>query len=101
VSQQILRCGTCSSYSDGQCTNPKLREPRGKTRAEDELVYSYDEGGVFYVGPNFGCIHHSPSKAVSAPALHPGDNWLDMSTEPPTLRKRNAANSGWEPPRET
>lgn len=24
---------------------------------QDALVYSYDEGGRFWTGPNFGCIH--------------------------------------------
>ncbi len=57
----MQRCATCRSRnSKGICTNPKLREPTGKTAEVDELVYSYDEGGTFYVGPEFGCVHHAP-----------------------------------------
>ena len=25
---------------------------------EDHLVYDYYEGGDFWVGENFGCVHH-------------------------------------------
>jgi len=24
----------------------------------DSLCYSYQEGGAFYTGPDFGCVHH-------------------------------------------
>jgi hypothetical protein len=24
----------------------------------DSLCYSYQEGGGFYTGPDFGCVHH-------------------------------------------
>jgi len=24
----------------------------------DSLRYSYQEGGAFYTGPDFGCVHH-------------------------------------------
>ncbi len=24
----------------------------------DSLCYSYQEGGLFYTGPDFGCVHH-------------------------------------------
>ena len=56
------RCGTCRFRNDtGVCTNPKLREPMGGPKEgenwDDYLVYSYDEGGSFHVGPMFGCVH--------------------------------------------
>ena len=40
----------------GVCRCPKLTE-NYEIYEDDSLVYSYDEGGWFWVGPNFGCIH--------------------------------------------
>lgn len=45
------------------CLCPKLTsdsytsEEYGK---DDALIYSYDEGGGFYVGDKFGCVHWMP-----------------------------------------
>ena len=27
---------------------------------QDVMIYSYAEGGSFWTGPNFGCVHHEP-----------------------------------------
>ena len=29
---------------------------------QDVMIYSYQEGGYFWVGPNFGCVHHEPKE---------------------------------------
>lgn len=55
-------CETCKYRNEnGWCEHPKLREERyGNLETEDdELVYSYYEGGWFWVGPKFGCVHHT------------------------------------------
>ena len=54
------RCETCAHRVDGECLSGKLVEPGQSKRADDELVYSYDEGGRFFPGPKFGCVHHTP-----------------------------------------
>ena len=60
-------CKTCRFRDkEGWCCNPYLRErygsdlPQGEDNAE--LIYSYDEGGSFWVGPMFGCVHHEEKK---------------------------------------
>jgi hypothetical protein len=41
------------------CNNGnKLLEGHGWDDNDDSLIYAYDEGGCFYVGPKFGCVHH-------------------------------------------
>ena len=41
------------------CSNTKLTEEYGSTSyGNDMLVYSYNEGGWFWTGPDFGCVHH-------------------------------------------
>jgi hypothetical protein len=45
------------------CGSPKLTSDsynNGEYNSSDSLVYEYDEGGDFYSGPNFGCVHHEP-----------------------------------------
>jgi hypothetical protein len=27
------------------------------------LIYEYSEGGVFWTGPDFGCVHHQSAAA--------------------------------------
>jgi hypothetical protein len=44
--------------SGGYCGSSKLKEPIGGYEL-DSLVYSYDESGGFWTGPDFGCIHYS------------------------------------------
>lgn len=41
----------------GYCTSPKLVEGVGLYE-RDTLEYSYNEGGSFWTGPDFGCVHH-------------------------------------------
>jgi len=40
------------------CTHEKLAEDMGDNRSSDALLYPYNEGGAFFAGPDFGCIHH-------------------------------------------
>ena len=44
----------------GYCKTDKITEYWYGSYKPDQLVYSYMEGGTFWTGPNFGCIHHSP-----------------------------------------
>lgn len=43
-----------------ECTCPKIHEGRWPKEGEkcDHLIYSYDEGGRFFTGEDFGCVHH-------------------------------------------
>lgn len=62
-------CKTCAYWSDqapfGQpnrfvhrmCECHKLDEDVYEDSPTDTLRYSYREGGCFYSGPDFGCIH--------------------------------------------
>lgn len=53
-------CGTCKFRSErGMCKSEKLAESEGQSEElrRDMLVYSYSEGGAFWVGENFGCVH--------------------------------------------
>jgi hypothetical protein len=62
------RCETCTyRNATGHCTNKKLDEDWGQTESErqDMLVYDFSEGGGFWVGPQFGCVHHSSDKTLS------------------------------------
>jgi len=57
------RCGTCKHRSDsGLCTSGKMVEYGDSDGCctDDMLVYPYNEGGSFWVGPYFGCVHHVP-----------------------------------------
>ena len=64
-------CETCVFYTKetrmtrlekpgGWCESPKIAEDWGQGHEEinDMLIYSYAEGGSFWVGPKFGCVHH-------------------------------------------
>jgi len=57
----MKKCGECL-YRDtfGYCQSQKIREDWGFSLQEkdDMLVYDYTESGAFWVGVNFGCIHH-------------------------------------------
>ena len=33
------------------------------TYTADRMVYSYDEGGDFWTGPEFGCVHHQEKQS--------------------------------------
>ena len=56
-------CKTCKwRDQDGFCQNGKLQESNGLAPQPDQmnaLIYSYEESGKFWVGPEFGCVHHS------------------------------------------
>jgi hypothetical protein len=68
------RCKDCKFRNEaGECTSSKIsdsaRWPGGYYDDEEEereniektkdmLLYSYDEGGSFFVGEEFGCVHH-------------------------------------------
>ncbi len=72
-----MKCATCkywnaadgAGYSKGfgVCeNNGKLMEPGDPgDSAMDVLVYKYSEGGCFYTGPEFGCVHHAQREVVA------------------------------------
>lgn len=56
------RCKTCTKRDErGRCKSEKLDEDYGQSEDKkiDMLIYDYNEGGGFWVGPEFGCIHHN------------------------------------------
>ena len=65
----MKHCETCIHWDDKvetwltkrqvrECKNhEKLMEGFGDA-VPDGLCYSYEEGGTFYTGPKFGCVHH-------------------------------------------
>jgi hypothetical protein len=56
-----MYCETCKWRSEGgYCENNEkiLEGDHWEKNKEDQLVYSYQEGGSFWVGPKFGCVHH-------------------------------------------
>lgn len=58
----MKKCETCKFRNNkGRCTNEKLNEDLGQSAEEriDMLIYDYNELGGFWVGPQFGCVHHS------------------------------------------
>lgn len=71
-------CQTCTHWVPFAVKYPKSVRPPvdeasgGYCRCErigddnrylpDSLVYSYAEGGSFWTGPAFGCVHHAPEK---------------------------------------
>lgn len=66
-------CSTCNWRDrDGYCECPKIREAlvaddiASRERPENKaaLIYSYNEGGDFWVGPDFGCVHHQTKEPI-------------------------------------
>ena len=67
------RCKTCNhwtaqapyglpgDYQQRVCDSQKLMESLYGD-GSDTLHYSYVEGGWFYTGPEFGCVHHSEAQ---------------------------------------
>lgn len=62
----IGRCGACKHRDNqGCCDVEKIRNPDAwaawpnddNPETKDALIYEYSEGGRFWVGPNFGCVH--------------------------------------------
>jgi hypothetical protein len=50
----------------GLCQSEKLVEDErtwGHGYGADMLIYEYSEGGVFWTGPDFGCVHHQVATA--------------------------------------
>jgi hypothetical protein len=56
------RCKTCKFRNeDWECDNAHINDYTNwsdATEIHDMLVYSYREGGSFFVGEDFGCVHH-------------------------------------------
>jgi hypothetical protein len=64
-----MKCATCRHWSrdnllrdqehGGRCQSGKLSEDYFilTKRPADALVYDYQEGGGFWTGPEFGCVH--------------------------------------------
>ena len=44
-----------------KCSSEKFSDDynQPKEESKDMLLYSYQENGKFYPGPDFGCIHHT------------------------------------------
>lgn len=48
-----------------QCVVDKIQENDCNSNeeiTEDMLIYEYYEGGSFFTGKNFGCVHHEDKK---------------------------------------
>lgn len=74
IKSNYPKCKTCKFRNeDGDCTNEKIsdngeyhtyicEDDEDKIEREDKikdmLLYSYNEGGSFYVGEEFGCVHY-------------------------------------------
>lgn len=65
------RCKTCIHWvkhpnfgNEIICNSTKLDEGIGQSadKNKDMLIYEYDEGGSFYPGEDFGCVHHEPKQ---------------------------------------
>jgi len=62
--RRTIKAGFCKSCKwrnkIGECDNiEKIHETDWKRRSKcfDQLVYSYEECGTFWVGKYFGCVH--------------------------------------------
>ena len=64
-----MYCKTCAwRDASGHCLNEdKIMEGGGNEKPDDSLVYSYYEGGGFWVGERFGCVHHKPNVNTEEP----------------------------------
>ena len=53
-------CETCMYRVNELCLNEKINQGFyfSDDVSQDMLIYSYAEGGAFWVGPKFGCVHH-------------------------------------------
>lgn len=98
-------CKTCKWHNDdidfrvaehggGVCTCPKLcEEYRVEDYASDQLVYSYSEGGSFWTGNDFGCVHYRGIKDTSS---FDTDEDFELYTEAEEiLRNTTEANIQW------
>ena len=41
----------------GRCYSDDIKEDDGEEFSENQLIYSYNEGGVFKTGAKFGCVN--------------------------------------------
>ena len=68
MNKEFNLCETCSYRGEPFkhasrlhiCTCPKLTSDTYGDKnwgKDDSLVYQYDEGGSFFVGDKFGCVH--------------------------------------------
>ena len=69
----MTTCRTCAHWTEEApysqperfvvrvCAGIKLQEGF-YDHGTDSLCYSYMEGGAFYTGPDFGCVHHLESR---------------------------------------
>jgi len=48
----------------GFCRSPHIYEGECDAFQPDALVYSYNEGGAFWTGPEFGCVHHRDGHSI-------------------------------------
>lgn len=59
-------CRTCIHWveaeharaGDHECDNREKIHEEEELGSTDHLAYSYYEGGSFFPGPDFGCVHH-------------------------------------------
>ena len=62
----MKHCETCIHWADRELPYNKVVRECGNERLSDDyhdaepdgLYYSYQEGGTFFTGPKFGCVHH-------------------------------------------
>jgi hypothetical protein len=55
------RCKTCKFINEeGECISGKMSDDVNwfDEKGKDMVLYSYREGGSFFVGEDFGCVHH-------------------------------------------
>lgn len=53
-----MHCKDCAHRADGYCDSGKLVESFDEDcDSDDQMVYSYQEGGAFKVQDYFGCVH--------------------------------------------
>ena len=53
----------------GLCCSDKLVEDHSGLHEKDMLVYPFTEGGHFWTGPDFGCVHWEPKLSENPPKL--------------------------------
>ena len=68
-------CKTCKYWiesldfraGDRECNSKKIHEEAPKNGETDHLSYSFYEGGGFFPGPDFGCVHHEEREKSEDP----------------------------------
>ena len=54
---EVLSDASDDKKAGGYCHSEKIMEDENEFEP-DTLVYDYNEGGGFWTGPKFGCVHH-------------------------------------------